>query len=147
MMREGDGEMSANEGNGKLAVVTGGASGIGESCAQLLVEKGYRVLIADRDADRASAAASAMRAKAYAVDVSDASAIERFAERVTEESGPVEVLVTSAGITQKPLPPEEFPIEDWDRVLSVDLRGTYLCCRAFGGRMARRSGGSIVTIA
>lgn len=139
--------MSATGGNGKLAVVTGGASGIGESCAVLLSERGFRVVIADRDAERASAVASAMRAKAYAVDVSDASAIERFAERVTGECGPVEVLVTSAGITQIPLPPEEFPIEDWDRIFSVDLRGTYLCCRAFGGRMARRSGGSIVTIA
>ncbi len=139
--------MSANEGNGKLAVVTGGASGIGESCATLLSEQGFRIVIADRDAERASAVASAMGATAYSVDVSDAASIERFAKRVDEECGPVAVLVTSAGITQKPISPEELPIEDWDRVLSVDFRGTYLCCRTFGAGMARRSGGSIVTIA
>ncbi len=139
--------MSADVGKGKLAVVTGGASGIGESCALLLGERGFRVVIADWDSERASAVASAMRATAYAVDVSDAASIEGLAKRIGEECGPVEVLVTSAGITQKPLPPEELPVEDWDRVISVDLRGTYLCCRAFGGGMARRSGGSIVTIA
>jgi NAD(P)-dependent dehydrogenase (short-subunit alcohol dehydrogenase family) len=139
--------MSADEGKGRLAVVTGGASGIGESCAELLAERGFRVVVADRDADRASDVASRIGGMAFAVDVADTASIETLAKRVETECGPAEVLVTSAGITQRPLPPEELSVHDWDSVMAIDLRGTYLCCRSFGAAMARRSGGSIVTIA
>jgi len=69
------------------------------------------------------------------------------ADRIDREIGPVDVLVTSAGITQPPLPPEQLATEQWDAVLQVDLRGTYLCAVEFGRRMAVRGSGSIITIA
>lgn len=131
----------------KWVVVTGGASGIGEACVTVLRKQGYRVAILDRDLEKAKVVASASDSAAYSVDVSDAASVESVTGRVERECGPVSALVTSAGIIQRPLPPEELPLADWDAILAVDLRGTYLCCRAFGALMAKRSNGSIVTIA
>jgi NAD(P)-dependent dehydrogenase (short-subunit alcohol dehydrogenase family) len=81
------------------------------------------------------------------MDVADAAAVEATAQRIEEDLGPVVGLVNSAGIIQRPLPPEELAMEDWDRVVAVDQRGTYAACLAFGRRMADRGGGSIVNIA
>jgi NAD(P)-dependent dehydrogenase (short-subunit alcohol dehydrogenase family) len=132
---------------GEIAVVTGGASGIGEGCARRLAADGATVVILDLAGDRAAAVAGEIGGRAFRLDVADAEAIERTAARVEAEVGPATVLVTSAGVIQRPLPPEQLPLADWDRVLDVDYRGTYLTCVAFGSRMARRGAGSIVTIA
>lgn len=134
-------------GNGKCVVVTGGASGIGEACVAILRGQGYKVAILDKDMDKAQRVAGALGAVAYFVDVADADSVDHVVDRVEREWGLVNALVTSAGIAQRSLPPEELPIADWDKIISVDFRGSYLCCRAFGNRMARRSGGSIVNIA
>ena len=133
--------------NGRVAVVTGGASGIGEACVRLLAARGARVAVADIAEARAQAVAAEIGGLALAVDVTSTDAQEALAERVEAELGPTEIVVTSAGIAQGPLPPEELKLEVYDRVLEVDLKGTYLTCLAFGRRMARRGKGAIVTIA
>jgi NAD(P)-dependent dehydrogenase (short-subunit alcohol dehydrogenase family) len=130
-----------------LAVVTGGASGIGAACATLLTARGWRVVVADI-AERAGAAvAERIGGHFVLLDVTDEAALDAAAERIVQSHGPVAGLVTSAGIIQRPVPPEELSMEDWDRVVAVDQRGTYVSCLAFGRRMTAAGAGSIVNIA
>ncbi len=133
---------------GRIAVVTGGASGIGEACARDLARCGAQVVVADIDEARAQAVAfSIPNAVAGRVDVTRPDDIEVMASWVEREFGPAAILITSAGVLQQPLPPEELPIEVWDHVVAVDQRGVYLSCVAFGRRMALRGSGAIVNIA
>lgn len=127
--------------SGRVAVVTGGASGIGAACARLLAEQGARVVVADRKL------AAQPGAHAVAIDIADENSVAAAAEEIETRIGPVAVLVNSAGVLQRTLPPGELTLAEWDFVARVDLRGTYLCCAAFGARMAARGKGSIVNIA
>jgi NAD(P)-dependent dehydrogenase (short-subunit alcohol dehydrogenase family) len=126
--------------SGRVAVVTGGASGIGAACARLLAEQGARVVIADRKP------AAGPGGQAVALDVADENSVAAAAEEIESRIGPVAVLVNGAGVLQRTLPPEQLSLAEWDFVARVDLRGTYLCCAAFGARMAARGAGAIVNI-
>ena len=130
-----------------VAVVTGGASGIGAACCRELAKRGWSVVAADIDETAAARVADEVGGSAYRVDVGDESSIEDLARRVEAEAGPVVALVNSAGVIQVPLPPEDLPLQAWDDVVRVDQRGTYLASVAFGRRMARRGRGAIVNIA
>ena len=129
-----------------VAVVTGGASGIGEACCRELAARGAQVVALDRD-ERVHTIASAVNGKGFVVDVTDDEAVEHCAQQIEDEVGPVSILVNSAGVLQQPLPPEKLSMEVWDNVISVDQRGTYLASVVFGKRMATRRNGSIVNIA
>jgi NAD(P)-dependent dehydrogenase (short-subunit alcohol dehydrogenase family) len=133
--------------DGKLAVVTGGASGIGAACARFLAGRGARVVIADRNVPAAELLASQFGGKVVALDIGDDAAVETAAAAIEADLGPVSVLVNSAGVLQRTLPPDQLAINEWDFVVRIDLRGTYLCCAAFGKRMAERGQGAIVNIA
>jgi len=134
--------------DGRIAVVTGGASGIGEACVRELASRGARVVVADINEARAEAvAASIPHAVAARLDVTRLDATEALAERIDREHGPAAIVVTSAGVLQRPLPPEDLSMEVWDHVIAVDQRGVYVSCVAFGRRMARRGSGVIVNIA
>lgn len=132
---------------GRIAVVTGGASGIGEACCRVLAARGARVVVADVDEKGARNVAAAIDGVPLALDVGSAESCEAAAARCEAEVGAVDVLVTSAGVIQRPLRPEALSLEDVDRVVAIDQRGTYLSCVAFGRRMANRGRGAIVTIA
>lgn len=132
---------------GQVAVVTGGASGIGEACARVLAEAGARVVVADRNADAARAVAAAVGGVAVPLDVGDDASVDAALAAVQAQCGTATVLVNSAGVLQRTLPPEELTLREWDFVARVDLRGTYLCCARFGAAMARAGGGAIVNIA
>jgi NAD(P)-dependent dehydrogenase (short-subunit alcohol dehydrogenase family) len=128
--------------------VTGGASGIGEACARELAACGARVVVADIDIARArDVAGSLPAARAAALDVTDMAALEQLAEQVSAESGTPTILIASAGVIQRPSPPEELPMAAWDRVVAVDQRGLYMSCLTFGRRMATAGRGAIVNIA
>jgi NAD(P)-dependent dehydrogenase (short-subunit alcohol dehydrogenase family) len=130
-----------------VAVVTGGASGIGFACCSELARQGATVVVLDRDAERAAAAARSFGGRAYAADVGDDSSIERCAAQIESEVGPVEILVNSAGIIQVPVRPQDLSMAAWDDVVRVDQRGTYLGCVVFGRAMVQRRRGAIVNIA
>ena len=130
----------------RVSVVTGGASGIGAACVRSLIGRGDEVLIVDLERALAQSEPSD-GVKRYACDVSDEHAVAALAQRIAQEVGRVDLLVNSAGVIQRPLPPDQLPMEDWDHVVAVDQRGTYLCCIAFGARMARAGGGCIINIA
>jgi NAD(P)-dependent dehydrogenase (short-subunit alcohol dehydrogenase family) len=129
-----------------IAVVTGGASGIGLACCRELAARGATVAVVDRD-QRAHELARELGSRAWIVDIADEAAVDRCVAQIESELGPVEVLVNSAGIIQMPLPPDRLSMQAWDDVVRVDQRGTYVTCVAFGKRMASRRRGSIVNIA
>ena len=130
-----------------VAVVTGGASGIGEACCRELAKQGYRIAVLDRDLERAEQVAGSLGGWALATDVGEEADVERAAGWVESELGPVEALVNSAGVIQKPVRPSDLPMATWDDIVRINQRGTYVACRAFGIRMVERRSGSIVNIA
>jgi NAD(P)-dependent dehydrogenase (short-subunit alcohol dehydrogenase family) len=138
----------SNSLTGKVAVVTGGASGIGEACARELAAEGARLVIADINANLAIAVADSLEGAVWAkADVTELEDIHRLSARLEDEVGGVDVLVTCAGVLQRPLPPKELAVEAWDRVVAIDQRGVYISCLAFGECMAARGSGSIVNVA
>ena len=131
---------------GRMAIVTGGASGIGLACASLLRDAGARVTIADRHESIVEIGGT-HGFGSVSLDVTDELAVEKSAEDLLGENcGPV-VLVTCAGVLQRTLSPDELSWREWDLVQNVHVRGTYACCKAFGTRMVKSgAGGSIITI-
>jgi NAD(P)-dependent dehydrogenase (short-subunit alcohol dehydrogenase family) len=129
-----------------VAVVTGGASGIGAACCRELAARGARIAVLDRD-ERAHAIAREVQGQGWIADVADEPAMQRCAEAIEKALGPVEVLVNSAGVIQVPVPPQRLSMETWDEVVRVDQRGTYVASVVFGVRMAARRRGAIVNIA
>ena len=134
----------------RVAVVTGGASGIGLGVARGLVADGHRVAILDRDEAAAEAAADELRsggatALAVDVDVADRASVDAGFERVRAELGPVEILVTSAGI-ESFTPVLDITADGWDRIIGVNLTGTFTCIQAALPDMLSAGWGRIVTI-
>lgn len=134
---------------GKTAIVTGAASGIGQACARLFVARGARVLAADIDADgvRALAAELGDSAHATTTDVTDRAAVEAMVDTARERFGGVDILVNSAGITRRNVRADADFEEAWDRVMAVNLKGTLLACHAAVDAMLAGDGGAIVNIA
>ncbi len=145
------GKEGRNEGRGRVALVTGGASGIGLATATVLAERGWRVVVGDLDLGRCEVAAQglaggASAGGAVAFDVSDEDATERAVAGIEDRFGPIAALVANAGLIQPPARPETFALADFDRIIAVNLRGVYISCVAAGRRMAaRRAGGVVVT--
>lgn len=133
--------------NSYISVVTGGASGIGLACTRNLVNRGDRVVILDLPGVAIPDDLARAGVRLFDCDVSDAFAVKLAVDALEKEHGPVSTLVNSAGIIQPRLKPESLDMLTWDKVIAVDQRGTYLCCVAFGTRMALRGHGSIVNIA
>ena len=133
--------------NGRNAVVTGGASGIGLAIAQRLAASGAAVTIWDRDAAAAGAAAAKLAGRAVAVDVTDADAVARAAADTLTASSAIDILVNNAGITGPNEKVWEYPIEAWNQVFAVNVNGVFHCCRAVVPAMRTRRYGRIVNIA
>jgi NAD(P)-dependent dehydrogenase (short-subunit alcohol dehydrogenase family) len=131
---------------GQRALVTGAALGIGAAIAEALAEAGAHVILTDLG-NAAEPTAQALRDKGYcaeaaALDVTDRAAVDALAETV----GALDVLVNNAGIAISNHPAEDMTDEVWNKVLDVNLNGTFWCCRAFGKRMLAQGKGSIVNI-
>ncbi|TNC50432.1 SDR family oxidoreductase [Rubellimicrobium rubrum] len=132
---------------GRVAVVTGGAQGIGYAVAERLAASGAQVALWDRDAERAAESAQRIGGRAYGVDVTDTEAVSALAERTERDMGPIAVLVTSAGIAGANGTVLDYDPAEWRRVIEVNLTGTYNCCRAVLPQMRAQGYGRIVTIA
>lgn len=135
----------------RVAAITGGASGIGLGVARQLAVDGHRVAVLDRNAEAASAAAAEMQAEggsalAVAVDVADRQSVEDAYEQVRAELGPIEILVTSAGI-EAFTPLLEITPDAWDRLVAVNLTGTFTSVQLAVPDMLAAGWGRIVTIA
>ncbi len=133
--------------DGRKAFVTGGASGIGAATAKLLHELGAQVAIADIDGSAVQAAlADTGAAFCVAGDVADASAVESMVGEAHSRLGGIDLVFNSAGIGDDLVPVHVQDPERWQRVVDVNLRGTYLVCRAAGRHMVERRSGSIVNV-
>ncbi len=135
---------------GRIAVITGGGSGIGRATALALGGQGDHVIAADMNAAGAAetvrlVTAAGGAASALTVDVADEASVTAMAA-AAEAIGPVAVLVNCAGILQNASRVEDMDLAEHDRVWAVNYRGTYLCCRALGPVMAGRGAGAIVNI-
>jgi len=134
----------------RIAVVTGGGSGLGRSISLKLAADGHRVAVVDVNAENAEKVAAEIHAAggtaiALGVDVSDEEAVEAGFTTVRDQFGPVEILVTSAaiaGFTRF----DQITLDEWNRYLAVNLTGTFLCVRAVLSDMVTAKWGRIVTI-
>ncbi len=131
----------------RVAVVIGGGNGIGEATCRLMHERGWQIVVADKDRRAAERVASDAGGHAIALDIAVAAEVERAASDIESARGPVAALVVAAAMFQDVLPPAQLPMDVWERTMQVNLTGTYLANRAFGTRMAAAGGGSIVNIA
>lgn len=137
---------------GRVAVVTGGGSGIGKTCAELLGRRGAQVAVLDVDEQAAQRTAAAVlaaggRARPYSVDVTDAAAVDATFAAVVDELGVPGALVNNAGIAVPMVPLADLDDSAWRSVMSVNLDGLFFCLRA-GLRIMREAGdGSIVNMA
>jgi 2-hydroxycyclohexanecarboxyl-CoA dehydrogenase len=134
----------------RVAVVTGGASGIGLGVAEEFVADGHRVALLDSNAEAAETAAEILRSKgaiavAVAADVADRAAVVAGFDRIRSELGPVEILVTSAGVEQF-TPVLDITAAGWDRIIAINLTGTFTCVQAALPDMLAAGWGRIVTI-
>lgn len=132
---------------GKVAIVTGGAGGIGATTAALFVREGARVMLVDRDAAALEVAARAIGGDRIAVtpaDVSSPADATRYVEETVRRFGGLDVLFANAGIEGKVSPLVSYPVEELDRVLAVNVRGVFLGIQLAAPHMTARGGGSIV---
>ena len=136
---------------GKVAIVTGAAKGIGEAIALRFGREGARVVVADIDADGAKETAVTIQtaggeAISFTCDISDEAQVEALFAATIEKYGRVDVLVNNAGLIS---PMKHFLTVDktwWDRIIGVNLTGTFLCCKAAAHLMAKQGSGSIINM-
>jgi NAD(P)-dependent dehydrogenase (short-subunit alcohol dehydrogenase family) len=131
----------------KVALVTGAGSGIGRAIACRLAAEGVVVAAADVDVDSARRTAASLEGgRAYAVNVTSPESVTGAVQAVVRDLGGLTALVNCAGVISL-VPFEELTVEEWDRVLAVNLRGTFLCCAAAVPHLRAAEAGRIVNIA
>ena len=128
----------------RVAIVTGGVSGIGAAIAARLAGEGARVVLWDRDA---AALGRATCAHSELLELTDPDATQRAADATVAALGGIDILVCSAGITGPNATSWEYGVEDWKRVIDVNVNALYYCCRAVVPHMLRGGWGRIVNIA
>ncbi|TNC73261.1 SDR family NAD(P)-dependent oxidoreductase [Rubellimicrobium roseum] len=134
---------------GRVAVVTGGAQGIGFAVARRMIASGAKVALWDRDGSLAEATAGELGpdARAYSVDVTDGPGLLAAAARVKDDLGPIAVLVASAGIAGANGRVVDYDPAEWQRILDINLTGIFNTCRAVLPQMVEAGYGRVVTIA
>ncbi len=139
--------MNSYDFDDQVAVITGGAQGIGYAVAKRMIENGAKVVIWDFDTDLARASASELGATALHCDVSDWDSVQAAAQQTENQLGRIDVLVNSAGVAGANAVVEEYPIKEWNKIMSVNLNGTFHTNRAVIAGMKQRGYGRIVNIA
>ena len=138
----------------KVAIITGAGRGIGRAFALRFAEEGAKLLLPDISMERAEGTVKEIRAKggeavAMETDISDEDATKKMAEKVMQQYGKVDILVNNAAIWYgiNITAWDSWTVEDWDRILEVNVKGTWLCCKAIAPLMIKQSRGKIINIA
>ena len=135
----------------KIAVVVGGAGGIGEALGHGLAEYGAKVVIADIDQQKAEQVARDIRSRekqeavAFKFDITDEKSVATLRDQVIAKFGTVDILVNSQGVNVKNAA-TEFPVKDWDFMFNINVRGTMLTCREFGKVMIEKKSGKVINL-
>lgn len=136
---------------GRRAVVTGGAQGIGYAIAERLLASGATVMLWDKDAELTEKSVGSLSRKGAAhglfVDVTDPEAVRAAVEATKKDLGGIDILVCNAGIAGPSVPVVDFPIDDWRRVVELDLNAVFYCCQAVAPLMIAQNYGRIVNVA
>ena len=137
--------------DGRFAIVTGGAQGIGRVIVERFLDSGAAVAIWDRDGRLAEDTAAALKSRGcvatFAMDVADHASVERARDATLESFGRIDILVNNAGIGGPTRPTWEYPLDAWRQVMAVNLDGPFHCCRAIVPHMIASGYGRIVNIA
>jgi 3-oxoacyl-[acyl-carrier protein] reductase len=137
--------------NGRHAIITGGAQGIGFEVARRLLLSGASVSLWDRDSDMLNSAKSELNSdddvSRAAVDVSDAASVAAATAKTIERFGKIDILVANAGIAGPNHPTWEYPVDTWKQVIDINLVGVFLCCHSVVPYMLRQGYGRIVNVA
>ena len=136
---------------GKNAVVVGGAGGMGRGIAEGLIRYGAQLAIADinpagleRVAQELEAA-TGQKVRAYTVNCSEESSVQELAAKAVAAMGSVDILVNAQGINYKAAA-IEFPMDEWDKLFEVNVKGVMVCCKVFGAQMVKQGGGKIISL-
>ena len=133
---------------GQVAIVTGGARGIGRAIAERLQRDGAKVIVWDRDVSPAQDSASGFQPAAMeVVDVASYPAVEAAFNKAVASFGQVDILVNNAGINGPIAPTWDYPLEDWDRVVAIDMTAVFYGSRVAARHMRERRYGRIITVA
>ena len=138
--------------HGKVVLITGAAAGFGKFFSQSLAELGARVACADIDPDALQNTVETLRSQGHevltvAADVSSNDDVKRMVSAVLTEFGRLDIAVNNAGIVTRPSRFHEIPLEDWDRLMAIDLTGVFLCMQAEIGVMIQQQRGVILNVA
>jgi gluconate 5-dehydrogenase len=135
---------------GKVALVTGGSGGIGKALAIGLAESGADVIVASRGLAKLQDVEKDLKNKgrnalAVSVDITDQKSVDEMMGNLQPKFNHIDILVNAAGLAIRK-PADTFPIDDWQRVMDVNTRGTWLCCQAVGRVMVKQKSGKIINI-
>lgn len=137
--------------NGKVAVVIGGAGGLGEECAAELSRMGAGVVVASRNLETLEKTAAKIQSEtgketaAFQVDVTDEQSVRDLVDKVVDRFGTVDILVNTHGMNIKKAA-LEYPVEDWDRLFAVNVKGVMIPCKIFGKLMVEKKQGKIINM-
>jgi 3-oxoacyl-[acyl-carrier protein] reductase len=138
----------------KVAIITGAGRGIGRAFALRFAEEGAKLMLPDISLERAESVANEIKAKggeavAIKTDISDEKATKKMAEKVMQQYGKVDILINNAAIWYglEITPWDAWTVEEWDRIFAVNVRGTWLCCKAIAPLMIKQKKGKIINIA
>jgi 2-dehydro-3-deoxy-L-rhamnonate dehydrogenase (NAD+) len=133
--------------NDRVAIVTGGSGGIGMATADRMLRSGAKVVVWDRSPELVEAAQRALpEISGIVVDVTDEAGVKRATEETIDRFGRIEILVNAAGVTNPRTLVVDYPYQLWQRMIEVNLNGTFLCCREVVPHMQKRNYGRIVNL-
>jgi NAD(P)-dependent dehydrogenase (short-subunit alcohol dehydrogenase family) len=138
--------------DGKRALITGGSRGLGKAMAAALAEAGADLILVGRERGSLDAAAKELAAFGHRVDLLEADVglpaeAERMCDTALRDLGPIHILINNVGGRRINIPTEQMPLEEWQKILDLNLTSAFLCCKRIGGEMIKRRSGKIINVA